>query len=387
MSIGSRSAPPLLLAAASACLLGACASLPSSGPTANQIVRGARADATAARIVDLDAQAMVDAVAVEAAADARNPTLASLAVDGRGGLIGVGDVLEIRVYEVGVSLFGGARMTGELFDPSARAEIFPAVVVDAGGTIKLPFTEQLQVAGRTPREVQSLVERAYRGKSQLPQVLVAVRENLSETVFVSGDVRRSGRIALTLQQERLLDAVATAGGTVSRTQDMVVRFTRAGRTVEERLDRIFAGAPDDLVLVAGDRIQLIQQPQSYVVLGASNRVSQVGFDQSDVTLAEAIARAGGPNDNTADPRSVFLFRYAASEAGATPVPGAAADTPTIYRVDLLRPASYFLAQRFPMRNRDVLYVSNAPINRTAKAVGILNQLFSPFVTARAISGQ
>lgn len=382
MSVLTRAS---LLSLAPAALLAGCASLPSSGPTARQITRNlAAADAAGPiRIVDLDAAAVAVATAQMAPAADRQ-SLASLATESRNGTVGVGDVLEIRVYEVGVTLFGGTRTAGENFDPSARAEIFPAVVVAGDGTIKLPFTGRLDVAGRTPREIQALVEGAYRGKSQLPQVLVAVRDNLSETVFVSGDVRRPGRIALTLQRERLLDAIATAGGASTRTQDMVVRFTRAGQTVEQRLDRIVSGAPDDVVLTAGDRIQLIQQPQTYVVLGASNRVSQVPFDQTDVTLAEAIARAGGPNDNTADPRSVFVFRYVPAD-GASEGNVAAAEVPVVYRVDLMQPASYFLAQRFAMRNRDVVYMSNAPINRTAKAVGILNQLFSPFVTARAIT--
>ena len=378
-----RSPSMLLLAL----MMAGCASLPSSGPTARQITRGLAGTDTQGpiRIVDLNAATVETAGAEEDASAARRATLASLAAESRGGTVGVGDVLEIRLYEVGVTLFSGAGASAGAtgFDPSARAEVFPGVVVAGDGTIKLPFAGRLAVAGLTPREIQALIEGAYRGKSQLPQVLVAVRENLSETVFVSGDVRRPGRIALTLQRERLLDAIATAGGAATRTQDMVVRFTRSGRTIEERLDRIVAGAPDDLVLAAGDRIQLIQQPQTYVVMGASNRVSQVPFDQTDVTLAEAVARAGGPNDNTADPRSVFLFRYAAATGGDAG--SAAAEIPTVYRIDLMQPASYFLAQRFPMRNRDVLYVSNAPINRTAKAVGILNQLFSPFVTARAVT--
>ena len=364
--------------------VGGCASLPSSGPTAKQVVVGAHSglDPTGEiRLVDMTTQSIADTVEREAAIDKARPTLAVLAVSGRSGVIGVGDILEIRLYEVGVSLFGGGRSaTGgaETYDPSARGESFPVIVVGADGTIKLPFTGRLAAAGKTPAELQSMIERAYRGKSQAPQVLVAVRQNLSDTVFVAGDVRKPGRIELTLQRERLLDAIATAGGAVSRTQDMVVRFTRGGRTIEERLDRIVSGAPDDLELVAGDRIQLIQQPQTYVVLGASNKVSQVPFDQSDVTLAEAIGRAGGLNDNTADPRSVFLFRYISTAPGQSEVP-------TIYRIDMLQPQSYFLAQRFLMKNRDVLFVSNAPINRTAKAVSIINQLFSPFVAARAVA--
>ena len=52
---------------------------------------------------------------------------------------------------------------------------------------------------------------------------------------------------------------------------------------------------------------------------------------------------------------------------------------------MMRPASYFLAQQFAMRDKDVIYVANAASNRPAKLVAIINQLFSPVVTARALT--
>jgi polysaccharide export outer membrane protein len=293
--------------------------------------------------------------------------------------VGPGDQLDIAVFEVGASLFGSARASSDGYDPSARAERFPAIVVDRNGAIHLPYIGSIPVAGRTPNEIAARIEGAYRGKSQSPQVLVSIRDNLTSTVYVSGDVRKPGRLPLSLQEERLLDAVAAAGGTVAQAQDMVVRMVRDGRQVEERLDRIRPGSADDLVLVPGDRVELIRQPQSYVVLGAANRISQVAFDQSDVMLAEAAARAGGPNDAAADPRAVFLFRYDPTTDASGVV------QPTIYRLNMLAPASYFLAQRFPMRDRDVLYVANAGANRPAKLVNIINQLFSPFVAARTVA--
>ena len=124
------------------------------------------------------------------------------------------------------------------------------------------------------------------------------------------------------------------------------------------------------------------------MLGAANKPSQVSFDQSNLTLAEAVGRAGGPNDASANPRAVFLFRYdpVPSTAAAPGTPPMPQQRPTIYRLNLLEPSSYFLAQRFAMRDKDVLYVSNAGINRTAKFVSIINQLFSPFVAARAVTG-
>lgn len=366
-----------------AALLAGCASIPTSGPTQSQIVRATQPDRNqlGMAIVDVDQQVVARVAGDTAAADALMPTLATFAQPVNNDLVGPGDVLAIAVYEVGVGLFGGERTATEVFDPSARGENFPTVVVDRDGTIKLPYIGVIQAAGRTPAQIASSIEQGYRSKSQSPQVLVTLKQNISQTVYVTGDTHRPGRIELTLQNERLLDAVALAGGAVSQTQDMVVRFTRRGQTVAERLDRIIPGAADDLVLESGDRLELIREPQTFVAFGAANKIDQVPFNQTNLTLAEAIARSGGPNDNTANPKAVFLFRYVASATAPTSQPPA----PMIYRIDLMNPSSYFLTQRFAMRDKDVIYVSNARINRAAKFVNIINQLTSPFVTARAIS--
>jgi polysaccharide export outer membrane protein len=359
-------------------ILASCASLPSSGPTAGDIKRGAKeSNELGFRIVDVTPAVMKDVDARAAAADSAIPTLASLAADGRNDVVGPGDILQIGVYEVGVSLFGPNSVSGG-FAPSARGEAFPAVVVDRDGAITLPYVGRLVVDGRTPSEIQAMIVSGLKGKSQSPQALVVVKENISRTVYVSGEVNKPGRMNLSLQRERLLDAIALAGGSQNSAEDTIVRFTRGSVTREERLGRIRGAAPDDLVLVPGDRIELIKRPRSFIVLGATSKVSQIPFETGDLSLAEAVARAGGPTDSIADPSAVFLFRY---DPATTPE----GEKPMIYRLDLMQPASYFTAQRFAIRDKDVIYIANAAANRPAKLVGIINQLFSPFVTAAVIS--
>jgi polysaccharide export outer membrane protein len=357
-----------------------CATLPSSGPTASQIVRAERSgNAIGLKLVNIDGSVLADAQRDEKIENERAVTFARLAKDVRPDVIGAGDILAISIYEVGVSLFGAARVGGDGFDPSAHGENFPVVTVSREGTIKLPYVGEIAVAGFAPEDVERQIEQKLRGLSQNPQALVTIRENLSNTVFVAGDVRKPGRLELTLQRERLLDAIAAAGGAANSSEDTIVRFNRGSQTLEERLGKIRSGSPDDLVLVPGDRIELIKRPRSFIILGATNKVSQVPFETGDVSLAEAVARAGGPSDNTADPSAIFLFRYVpATEAGKP-------DQPVVYRLNLLQPSSYFLSQRFAVRDKDVIYIGNAPANQPAKLVAILNQLFSPFLTLRAIT--
>jgi polysaccharide export outer membrane protein len=360
-------------------LLSGCASLPSSGPTAGEIRRGTQdQNQLGFKIVDIDGPLVEQIAARDAAADAAQPTLSSLARPGRNDVVGPGDLLSVGIYEVGVSLFGSSAYSGGVVDPSARAQTFPEVIVARDGTITLPYVGRLNVSGHSTTEIEAMIVRGLKGKSQSPQALVAIKQNISSTVYVAGDVHQPGRYNLTLQSERLLDAIALAGGATNSAEDTVVRFNRGNQFIEERLGRIRAGAADDLMLIPGDRVELLKRPRSFISLGATGKVEQTDFATGEVSLAEAVARAGGPTDAVADPSAVFLFRYDPAMPGG-------AERPIIYRLNMLQPASYFLSQRFAVRDKDVIYIANAAANRPAKMVNIINQLFAPFVTARALT--
>lgn len=365
--------------------LSGCASLPSSGPTKHQIMAAERqaANDIGFKIVDLTSSAIPVA---NQPPTLDLSTLRALDRAGRVDLIGPGDGLSISIFEVGATLFGsgstgigggsGDQATGGL-DPSAKSKSLPNIVVNEAGQIKLPYIGVLTVRGKTTDQIARMIERGLAAKSQMPQVLVELSRNVTNTVLVSGAVSKPGRQPLTLGRERLLDAIASAGGTGTQDgpQSTLVRFTRDGQTADIYLEAIDSGSSADLVLLPGDRIDLLRRPRTYSVFGAVDRIQQFPFDSRNVTLSEAIARAGGPSDTRADPSAVFVFR---SEGGAG-LP------PTIYRLDLSKPSSFFLAQEFQMRDKDVIYVANARFTQTRKLVEIINVIFNPAIAIRAVT--
>jgi polysaccharide export outer membrane protein len=366
-----------LLVALAPVALSACATLPTSGPTAHEIMRDEQRHNTVGfHILNVTGATVDEVTRADMLAAKQASALATLAGSSTNDLIGPGDVLQINIFEVGVALFGSTPGGG--FDPSARGQGLPAVTVDRDGAITLPYAGRLVVAGHTTSEAQRMIENGLRGVSQRPQALVTVRENINNIVYLFGAIKRPGRYPLTLGGERLLDAIALGSGSQGSAEDTLVRITRQTQVIEERLGRIRAGDVADVRLVPGDRIELIDRPRTFLILGASSKVSQVPFATGDVSLAEAVARAGGPNDQTANPTAIFVFRYDPRGVDGPPVP-------TVYRLNMMMADSYFLSQRFMMHDKDVIYIANAAANVPSKLVSIINQLFSPVVTARYLA--
>jgi polysaccharide export outer membrane protein len=104
-----------------------------------------------------------------------------------------------------------------------------------------------------------------------------------------------------------------------------------------------------------------------------------------MNLVEALAKAGGLQDLRADPAGVFLFRFEPPGIVKTlgrPQLGTGPDgsSPMVYRLDLSDAKSYFLAQRFPIHDKDIIYVANADLNELQKFFTLLNTLTGPVIT-------
>ena len=359
-------------------LLAGCASLPVSGPTGTEIRHAA---------IPKAGQFPFALVEVETASGLPSPPVVPastlVAVPPRPtDLIGPGDVLNIKVYAAGVSLFGTALHTAAVAgsaaaDASSTAERLPAVRVDDYGYIKVPFVGRLRAAGRTAAELQAAIQNGLRGMSQDPQVLVSIEQSITNSVILAGEVAHPGRLVLSTNRESLVDAIALAGGYRGSAKDTIARVQRDGQSFEIRLSDLLDMPQEDVQIVPGDRITLVSRPQSFSVLGAPNKADEMVFPRSRLTLAEAVALAGGANPNAGDAGAIFVFRYVPLVTGT--------EQPTVYHLNMMRPGAYLLSQRFLMQDGDVLYIGNARANQPAKFIQLLSQLFVPVATARAVT--
>ena len=377
-------------------LLSACQSLPSSGPTYNQVrdIKPAQ-NPLGVRLVPLT-PAVVQALRA-------HPIVPASIIDRLGSnrpvdLLGPGDVLNISIYEAGNALFSPRRTTDADTPAGSTAETLPKVQVDRNGMIMVPYGGELHVAGMTTTAVQRLIESRLGSKTAQPQVLVSTVSNGSNIAYVSGDVRTPGRYPLSLARERLLDMVALAGGPTHSPQDTIVKVNRGGREATTSLHRIQTIPEENIAVEPLDRIQVDYLPRTYLAFGATGRVAQIQFDAATVSLAEAVARVGGLDDNRANPEAVFLFRFESAydtrTLGLVPtgqdepavIPGAMpAGTPVIYQVNLRDPQSFFAIQQFAMKDKDLIYIANAPTVQIYKFLQLIYTFASPAITAKEVT--
>jgi len=364
-----------LLACFSAFALAACGQMPTAGPREEVVLTSAsRAAGATIQVVEV-----TDRVVLELA-QRKQTVLFSQAFGpsaGAAAAIGPGDTVEVSLWEAPPATLFGAGVAAPGALSAARPVVLPEQVVDREGAIGVPFAGRITVAGLTAPQVAAEIVRRLRGKANQPEVLVRVLRSASSTVTVVGEVATSIRMPLTAGGERLLDALAAAGGVRQPVAKMTVQVTRGNQYLALPLDTIIRDPQQNVPLQAGDVITAIHQPLSFTALGATGKNEEIAFEAQGISLAQALARAGGLNDNRSDPRGVFVFRYEPAQTLNWPRQPATATpegfVPVVYRVNLGNPASFFVMQNFRISDKDVLYVSNAP---AAELQRFLNLVFS-----------
>ncbi len=352
--------------------------LPSSGPSVAQVVEQEKIDSPIP-VVEVS-----DAVARRVLAAQRADSFAEvLSVKAPPGyVVGAGDVLEVSVWEAPpAALFGVAVVDPRAGLTSTRQTTFPEQIVNTDGVINVPFAGTVPVAGKTPQQIESDLVMRLKGKANQPQVLVRVIRNATQNVTVVGEVAASTRMPLTAKGERLLDAVAAAGGVRQPVGKITLQLSRGGKVMAMPLDSVIQDPKQNVYLQPGDVVTALFQPLSFTALGATGKNEEVNFEAQGITLAQALGRMAGVRDAQADARGVFIFRFeepGVIKAEGQPLPQTPeGKVPVVYRVDLKDPRAFLVAQNFPMKNKDVVYVANAPAAELQKFLNILtSSIFS-----------
>ena len=363
------------LVIASAFLLGGCSLMPANGPAGDDFL------SASADVVPRAAQSLPYALVrltpeVVEALDRYEPRFSNSFTDRRAPLafrFGVGDIVSVTVFEAAA---GGLFIPTEASVRPGNFVTIPNQAVDDRGNISVPYAGIIRAKGRTQVEVQQAIVDALKNRAIEPQVVVSLVDQRTSLISVLGEVNRPARFPANMEAEKILDAITRAGGPKSQGFDTFISLERAGRRATVPFGALVYQPSNNISVHAGDTVYVYTEPQTFLVFGATTSGavavggagggaagSQLKFDAWRVTLAEAVAKAGGLNDANAEPASVFLYRgeprEVAQRLGVDCSKFEGPIIPIICNVNLRDPAGFFLARAFEIRNKDVLYVSNA----------------------------
>lgn len=336
-----------------------CASVSAAGPSARAL-----ANQTSIKIVQLDA-----ATAAQVRTSLPQASLTTLqAGSGFRERVGVGEHLEVTLWEAAPAVLFAGVADGP-GGAGGKAVTLPAQVVGLDGAITVPFAGRIKASDRTPRDIEASILAGLAGKANRPQVLVRTTTSLTQEVTVVGQVANSVRMPLTPKGEKLLDAVAAAGGTKDPIDKVTVQVSRGSSSVSVPLERVIRDPRENIALAPSDVVTVYHQPRQFIAMGAVTKVGDVPFEGTGLNLAQALARAGGAADARANASGVFIAR---TEAGQ----------PVVYRLNLKDPASLFAMREFPMQDGDILYVATSPAAELQKFLSLLGSAVYPLDAVR-----
>lgn len=262
--------------------------------------------------------------------------------------IGAGDTLYITVWE-----------HPELTSPAGpqQATIANGRLVRSDGTLFYPYVGTLKVAGMTIEELREAISKKLATYVEKPQVDVSVVGFGSQRIVLQGAFVKTDPQPITAIPLTLAQALGTATINTEQANLSGLVLTRDGTDYHLDLDALNDGKDlaKDIYLKPGDRLYLpYNDRQEAYVIGEVVKPLAINFKTSNLTLTQALGRAGGLNPTTSKGKAVYVIR------GAENLEQAPAK---VFQLNARSPAAFALADQFKVKPGDVVFVGPAGVTR------------------------
>ncbi|MEE3319065.1 MAG: polysaccharide export protein, partial [Pseudomonadota bacterium] len=270
--------------------------------------------------------------------------------------VGPGDVLQITVWD-----------HPELTIPagSLRSSAESGNWVHNDGTIFYPYVGIINVEGLKVTEIRDMITERLSRYIENPQVDVSVAAFRHKRIYVTGEVYEPGLYPVTNVPTRLIDAIGEAGGLTTAADWSSVVLTRNGKDYRLSLRDIYqyGNTSQNVLLQPNDVVNVNPVTDAKVfVLGEVGQASSLQMGRNGLTLAEALAENGSFNQQESDASGVFVFRKA---------PIGADHGIDIYQLNAKDAAALVMADSFDLRERDIVYVTAAPLVKWNRVLRLL----------------
>ena len=224
--------------------------------------------------------------------------------------------------------------------------------VTTDGKLFYPYAGELQAAGLTAQELRAEITKRLSDKIlNDPQVDVRVTGYHSRKLSVSGAVSRPGYVSFDEHPMTLPDAIAGVGGFSELADPSALQLRRGDKVYNiNYLDAFKSNLPLERMLVRPqDQIFVpalseTQKDQKVYVMGEVGRSGIVNIYNGNLTLAEALASAGGLQALNATSRGIYVIRNTSEKQI------------DVFQLNAKNAMALAMADRFQLSSRDIVYV-------------------------------
>ena len=224
--------------------------------------------------------------------------------------------------------------------------------VTTDGKLFYPYAGELQAAGLTAQELRAEITKRLSDKIlNDPQVDVRVTGYNSRKMFVAGSVERPGLVSFDENPMTIPDAIARVGGFTKEADPSALQLRRGDKVYNiNYLDAFKANLPLERMMVQPkDQIFVpalseTQKEQKVYVMGEVGRSGIVNIYSGKLTLAEALASAGGLQALNATSRGVYVIRNTSEKQI------------DVFQLNAKNAMALAMADRFELNPRDIVYV-------------------------------
>lgn len=269
--------------------------------------------------------------------------------------VGAGDLISLIIYTFDAK---GEQSAIRVFPEGLPIAGEDEFLVDADGTITLPYVGRIQVEGKPFAKVKRMIERGLRNYFIEPQFQARVSRFAHGRVLVMGELEKPGEQRLSHEPLTISHAIEVAGGLRDSADLSAATLTHANGSMEA-LDLYALYYEGDTrankVMQSGDKLTIPRGHGNQIfIAGEVLRPQAITMHPSGYSLTEALQQTGGVNPVTGDPSDIYVLRMASAQNAPTA-------QLNIFHLNAANLAHLALADRFRMQPRDIVYVSLQPI--------------------------
>ena len=270
-------------------------------------------------------------------------------------LIGSGDTLSIAVSDhPELGMHGNGNRGGAVLSPD--------YTVSTEGRIQFPYAGDLKVEGLSVLQARDLLVKRLAKYIKQPEVILKVLLYKSKRIFVDGEIKKPGIVAINDIPLSLPEALNRAGGTTPLGDLSRISVSRAGKVYWIDLPGLIKMGrdPNTIMLGNADIVRVSSRAEIKVfVMGDVGKPASLMMHNGYLSLYEALGEAAGIKSLTDSVNQIYVIRNAINEQ------------PLIYHLDSRASGIFALAQNFDMRAKDVVYIDAAPKIRLDRIINLI----------------